>query len=420
MAHKIRPFILFVSFVAVLATARAADPGPLAGVLQKEIDNHVIGGAVVLVADKDHVLDLEAAGYSSMSEKTPMQTDALFYLASMTKTFTGVAVMMMVDEGKMKLDDPVEKYLPEFKGQMVVQGKEPPHPPKHPITVREIMSHTSALAPSYEPSIQHIYSLKEKVEKIASIPLQWEPGTVYKYDNAGINTGARLVEVLSGIPFPDFLQQRILTPLAMKDTTYWPDETLAKRLANTTERNKDKTGLVDTLHARDMTPESRQKFGRGVDVPQPMLNNFGQEMLFTYSRHYGEGAHGLLSTATDVGRFCQMLLNNGTLDGKRYLSEDAVKQMGAVQTGEATTPPDMAYGVGTFVFKKNSEGPAAGTYGHFGSHKTCMWIDPQNQLAMILMVQDASMNGDQQKDLYRAVFTPMVEKFGKKPGTEAK
>ncbi|MEP6669323.1 MAG: serine hydrolase domain-containing protein [Chthoniobacter sp.] len=412
MAHPLaRPFLL-LPFVVAMATASAADPGPLAPVLQKSIDRHIVSGAVGLVADRDHVLDLEAVGESSVNAHTPMQTDSLFYIASMTKTFTGAAVMMLVDEGKLTLDDPVEKYLPEFKGQMVVEDKQPPHPPKHPITVREIMSHTSGLTGSDDPDVKRFFTLKEAVATIASKPLQWEPGTKYKYNNSGINTGARLVEVLSGVPFTDFLQKRLFTPLELKDTTYWPDEALAKRLANTTAMTADKSGREDILDAKDLTTEARQKFSQGVKVPQPMLNNFGQQMLFNYGHHFGEGSHGICSTASDIGRFCQMLLNRGEWQGRRYLSEEAVKQMGAIQTGEAPTPPELAYGIGVFVIKKDDQGPSVGSFGHFGARKTCMWIDPKNQIVMVLMVQSSDMTKEQQKELYSTFFQTAVEKFG--------
>jgi len=414
MLRPLAPFTLIILLFGAWGAASAAESGPLAPVLQSAIDKHIVAGAVGLVADKDHVLDLEAIGESSVSAHTTMQTNSLFYIASMTKSFTGAAVMMLVDDGKLKLDDPVEKYLPEFKGQMVVEDKQPPHPPKHPITVREIMSHTSGLTGSDDPDVKRFFTLKEAVATMASKPLQWEPGTKYKYNNSGINAGARLIEVLSGVPFTDFLQQRLLTPLQLKDTTYWPDEALAKRLANTTTMTADKSGREDILDAKDLTPAAREKFSQGVKVPQPMLNNFGQQILFNYGNHFGEGSHGICSTASDIGRFCQMLLNHGEWQGRRYLSEEAVQQMGAIQTGDAQTPPELAYGIGTFVLKKDDQGPPIGSFGHFGARKTCMWIDPKNQIVMVLMVQSSDMTKEQQKELYGTFFKAAVEKFGRK------
>lgn len=413
MLRSISSVALAISLVTTFTTARAAEPGPFAPLLQKSIDQHIVSGAVCLVADKDHILDVEAVGLSSLRTQALMQTDSLFYIASMTKSFTAAAVMMLVDEGKLTLDDPVEKYLPEFKGQMVVENGQAPHPPKHPITVREIMSHTSGLISASDLPNKNLYSLQELVAEIASLPLQWEPGSKYKYNNCGIDTGARLVEVLEGVPFTDFLQQRIFTPLDLKETTYWPDEALAKRLASTTQMAPDKSGREDHVVGQDITPAARQKFGQGVDVPQPILDNFGQGMLFAYAHHFGAGAHGIFSTAGEIGRFCQMLLNSGTWHGKRLLSENAVKQMGTIQTGEAQTGPDEAYGVGVFVTKNDREGPAAGSFGHLGARKTVMWVDPKDQLVMVLMVQSFDMTGEQQKALYTPFFKAAVAKYGK-------
>ncbi len=156
----------------------------------------------MLVANQERVLDLEAAGYASLSALTPMRPDALFWIASMSKSFTGAALMMLVDEGKLKLDDPVEKYLPEFKGQMVVEDQAPPHPPQHPITIREIMDHTSGVVTPQDPAFKGKTTLREIVEVIGKSPLHREPGTKYEYNNSGINTGGRLIEVLSGMPMP--------------------------------------------------------------------------------------------------------------------------------------------------------------------------------------------------------------------------
>ena len=408
--------LLSLSFAALLAitVTRAADEAPFAPILQNLVDKHIVPGVVTLVADKDHVLDLEVAGYSRLSTKAPMKTDSMFYIASMTKSFTGAALMMLVDEGKVSLDDPVEKYLPEFKGQMVVENKQPPRPPKHPITVREIMCHTSGVAATNDPRLKHTFTLKETVAQIAALRFCNGSRGRSINTNTGINTGARLVEVLSGMVFTDFLQQRIFTPLGLSDTTYWPTEEQAQRLAYTALPTADKSGLEDTLHAKDLTPEVREKFGQGVKVPQPMLDNFGQDMLFTYSRHYGEGAHGICSTASDIGRFCQMLLNGGTWQGHRYLSEAAVKQMSTIQTGVAETTPDEAYGIGVFVTKKDNRGPSAGSFGHLGSHKTNMWVDPKNQLVMVMMVQVGDLTKEQEKELYEPFFKAAVAKYGRK------
>src|SRR6185437_11866890 len=153
---------------------------------------------------------------------------------------TGAALMMLVDEGKVSLDDPVEKYLPEFKGQQVVESDGSLHPPKHPITVREIMCHTSGLIRANDKSLKRTQSLAENVAEIARHPLLREPGTKYEYNNCGINTGGRIIEVVSGMPYADFMQKRLFDPLGMKDTTFWPNAEQASRLAHTARRNKER------------------------------------------------------------------------------------------------------------------------------------------------------------------------------------
>ncbi len=411
-SHRL-PFILLL--VLSFASARAADPGPLASVLQAVVDKHIVGGVVFLVADKDKVLDLEAAGFSNLSAKTPMRTDNLFWIASMTKSLTGTALMMLVDEGKVSLDDPVEKYLPEFKGQMVAEDKDHPHPPQHPITVREVMDHTSGLVKANDPVLKHPPTLKEWVAGIAAQPLSREPGTKFEYNNCGIDTGGRIIEVVSGIPYAEFMQQRLFTPLAMTDSSFWPNVELAKRLAYSVRTTADKSGLEDVAMNKTDLSKAVEKFGHGVTIPVEVLDNFGGGIIPQYGDHNAEPAGALYSTATDVGHFCQMLLNGGSWQGQRYLSEAGLKQMTAVQTGSVPVNPQEGYGVGWFVKIKDDEGPAVGSYGHRGARKTCMWVDPTHQLAMVLMVQNWEMTGEQQKELYNSCFKSAVEKFGRKP-----
>jgi len=396
---------------------RAAET-PLASALQSAIDKHIVAGAVALVADKDHVLDLEAAGVSNIAAKTPMQTDAVFWIASMTKSFTGTALMMLVDEGKVKLDDPVEKFLPEFKGQLVAADKDRPQPyrPKHPITVREIMNHTSGLVLASDKALKQTHSLEDDVAQYAAQPLRQEPGTKYEYNNCGINTGGRIIEVVSGISYADFMQQRLFTPLELKETTFWPNETLGKRLASTAKMTADKSGLEDVALDKNLTPAAIQKFSEGVPVPSSMLTNFGLGTLFDYAKHYAMPAGGLYSTASDVGKFCQMLLNGGQWQGRQYLSANALQEMTSNQTGDVVVGGGAeGYGVGWSVQKKDGMLPAVGAFGHRGARKTMMWVDPKNQLVMVLMVQSMDMTGPQSNELYNSFLKAAVEKFGTKP-----
>ena len=417
MTNLIHRVAVAAIFALALSIVRSAELGPLAPALQAAVDKHIVAGAVALVADKSHVLDLEAAGYSNLAAKTPMQPDALFWIASMTKSFTGTALMMLVDEGKLRLNDPVEKYLPEFKGQMVAQDKDhpQPYPPRHPITIREIMDHTSGLVLASDHILKRTYSLKDDVAQYAAQPLRHEPGAKFEYNNCGINTGARILEVVSGMPYAEFMQQRIFTPLSLKETTFWPDLQLGARLVSSAKMTADQAGLEDIDLSKNLTPEGIKKFSKGVPVPPLILVNFGLSPLFDYGNHFTEPAGGLYSTASDVGRFCQMLLNGGVWQGRRYLSADALRQMTAIQTGDVVVNPDEGYGVGWFVQKKDGMMPAAGAYGHRGARKTVMWVDPKNQLVMVLMVQSMDMTGPQQKELYNSFLKAAIEKYGAKP-----
>ena len=363
-----------LSFLALLAglllpiATRAEDrpsrgAGKIAAVLQPFVDSHSLAGAVTLVADKDRVLSLEAVGFADIAAKKPMPTDALFWIASQSKPITAAALMMLVDENKVKLDDPVEKYLPEFKNLWVVaergKGSLLLKRPKHPITVREILSHTSGMpfrSELEQPTLDRL-PLRVAVGSYAMTPLLFEPGSKYQYSNAGINTAGRIIEVVSGMPYEDFLQKRLFDPLGMKDTTFWPNEEQLGRLARSSAPNADRTGLKPITIGQLTYPLNDRK-------RQPMP------------------AGGLFSTAADVGRFCQMVLNGGVYKGKRLLSEAAVKEMTTKQTPEAVKVP---YGLGWST--------GGGNIGHGGAYATGMNIDKKRGLIMVFMVQHAGFPG---------------------------
>ena len=400
--------VLLLVTASVGVSAPAADTPPalpsnggMAAKLQPFIEKNVIAGAVVLVADKDKVLDLEAVGYADLATKKPMETTDLFWIASMTKTFTAAGLMMLVDEGKVALDDPVEKYLPEFKGMMVQEGGGKPHPAKHAITIREIMSHTAGL----QGGPTRGETLEAFVKELAQRPLEFEPHTKYKY-SPGPAVGGRIIEVVSGIPYPQYLQQRLLDPLGLKDTTFWPNAQQASHLA-LTHKYDPTSKTFGPLH--NSPP-------RAEDMPPVIASQFGGSMAAAYRNHFGNPAGGLFSTATDVARFCQMLLNGGTYQGRRYLSEAAVKQMSSQQTGGLAVSGEEGYGLGCFVeIKAKAGGPSLGSFGHHGARKTQMWIDPENQLVMVLMVQCWELTHEQQTALYAAYRQQAIARYGK-PG----
>ena len=383
--------------------------GGMGAKLQPFIDNQVIAGAVVLVANMDKVLDLEAVGYANLPAKKPMKTSDLFYIASMTKCFTATALMMLVDEGKVRIDDPVEKYLPEFKGQLVAEegGKKVPHLPQHPITIKEVMSHTAALTGEPRPKR---FTLEGDVKEIAKLPLQWEPGTKFKYSQ-GPEVGGRIVEVVSGIPYGQFIQQRLLDPLGMKDTTFWPDAGQAAHLALTHKLNPATKTLEPVQHNAELIAA-----GNCGTVPPVILSQFTAGMVPAYAQHFANPAGSLFSTASDLAKFCQLLLNGGTYQGKSYLSPAAFKQMTTLQTGDIEVGNGaQGYGLGFFVQRRTMMdwGSSVGSFGHHGSHKTQLWIDPRYQVAMVLLVQCAELTHEQERDLFAAYHKQATARYGK-------
>lgn len=353
------------ALIGLLLLALLQDPpASPAAALKPYIESHSVAGAVTLVATKDRILSLEAAGWSDVKAETPMKTDSVFWIASQTKSITATVVMMLVDEGKIALDDPVEKYLPEFKGQMVITEQDAAHMilhhPVHPVTVRNVLSHTSGLrfsSPMETPTLDAL-TLRDAVRSYAMMPLQWEPDSKYQYSNAGINTAARILEVVSGQKYEDFLQKRLLDPLGMKDTTFWPSEEQAARIAKAYKPNAAKDGLDETTIGQ---------------LTYPLTDRRRQPMP----------AGGLFSTAFDVARFCQMILNGGELDGKRYVSEAAVKEMTRKQTAETLKE---GYGLGWST--------GGGGYGHGGALATNMNIDPGRGLITVFLVQHSGFPGD--------------------------
>lgn len=343
----------------------AETPDSSAAVLQSFVDRHELAGAVALVADHGKVLSVEAVGFADIEGGRAMKTDAVFWIASQSKGITAAAVMMLVDEGKISLNDPVEKHLPEFRGQMVVAEKDDDHvllrKPSHPITIREVLSHVSGLpfrSAIEQPTLDAL-PLAAAVRSYAMTPLQNEPGTHYQYSNAGINTAARIIEVVSGKKYEDFMDERLFEPLGMKDTTFWPNEEQIARLAKSYRPNDKKDGLVEFPFGQLITP----------------LND--------RARRFPMPAGGLFSTAQDTALFCQMLLNGGELNGKRYLSEAAFKALTTRQTPELIK---NSYGLGLAV------GPD--WFGHGGAHATNMEIRPGKGLVLIWMVQHGGFPGE--------------------------
>ena len=372
-------WLLPLSYAIGLAlNAGAAEP-KISDCLQPFVDRGVLAGAVALVASPDQVLSVDAVGYSDVGSKVPLKADAMFWIASMNKPITSTALMMLVDEGKVKLDDPASKYLPEFRGQLRVAERDGDlvvlKKPTRPVTVRNLLSHTSGLVgrSPLEGRLDSL-SLREGVITYGLSPLQFDPGSQWQYCNPGLNTAGRIIEVVSGIPYEKYLQERLLDPLGMKDTTFWPTDGQLARLAKSYKPGPGKVGLQE------------------VEIEQLTYP-------LTDRKRHPYPAGGLFSTADDVGTFCRMILNGGQLDGKRYLSEASVREMTSTQTGNLNNGGrgEGGYGLGWTTSNK-SEGPDGpvipGPCGHGGAYATNMSIDPKKKLITVFMVQHAGFPGD--------------------------
>lgn len=364
--HLVCLMVLVMSFGVLpdlAAQVQANSKGCAAAVLQPFVENHSLAGAVAVVANKINILSLEALGYADLAAHKPMKADTLFWIASESKPITATAVMMLVDEGKIHLDDPVERYLPEFKDQWLTVERDKDHVllkrPGHPVTVRHLLSHTSGLpfkTPMEEPTLDRLM-LQDAARNYAMTPLEFEPGSNFQYANAGFNTAGRLVEVVTGMPYEEFMQKRLFSSLGMKDTTFWPTREQLKRLAKSYKPNEDKTQLEEIGVTQLQYPlDDRQR------RPMPA---------------------GSFSSPQDLVRFCQMIFNGGIFEGHRYVSEAAVAEMTRKQTPAAIT---RSYGLGWDV--------SDGSFGHGGAYSNDMSINPKTGLITVFLVQHAGFLGD--------------------------
>ena len=362
-------------FVALIGLAAQAPAKDIADALQPFVENHTIAGAVTLVADRDKILSLETAGYADLAAKKPMRPDSLFWIASMTKPVTATAVLMLRDEGKLSVDDPVAKYLPELANLKTAGGK----PAK--LTLRHLLTHTSGMGEATPQESRAARTLADLIPRYAERPLQFEPGTKWQYCQSGINSLGRIVEVVSGQSFPEFLQRRLFDPLAMKDTTFYPTREQMARLAKSYQAADGKLAETTIFILDGHDPAARDRY--------PAANG------------------GLFSTARDYGRFCRMLLNQGTLGGRRYLKPESVKLMSTIQTGDLKTgfTEGNGWGLGCCVVRKPQGATAVlspGTFGHGGAYGTQAWIDPARQAIYVLMVQRSNFPNADASDVRRA------------------
>ncbi len=348
--------VLLLAAPGFLAAAddAGANQGVLAKAIQPFVDDKTIAGAVMLVGTKDKILDVETVGYADIAKGIPMAPHDFFWIASMSKAMTTAAMMMLVDEGKVNLDDPVAKYLPEFKDFQVSDIADPEHKkhaPLHPMTVRNIMSHSSGLPFGGGPEDDPVdrFTMDRWTEIYSEGTLYWEPGSSFLYSNEGINLAGEIIARVSGMPYEKFMQTRLFDPLGMTDTTFFPTTEQVSRLAKCYQPTKPK-GLRE-VEIRQMT--------------YPLDKN---------DVRYPVPAGGLFSDAYDVAKFLQMFLNKGMVGDKRILSEKAIA------TATSKQAPKKNYGFGWEVSKD-------GSYGHGGADQTYMSVDPKLGLVRVIMIQ---------------------------------
>jgi len=341
------------------------------------VEDGTVAGMVTLVARGPEVLHLEVIGERDREADDPLRTDDLFWIASMTKPITATALLILQDEGKLSVDDPVAKFIPEFGAMRLASGESP----RQPVLIRHLLTHTAGITQIDRGPPPETRTLQTQSLEIAGKPLKWEPGSKWEY-GWGLQAVGRIIEVASGEPFDLFMQHRILNPLGMTRTTFHLTPELRERLAVAYQQNESKTGLVPAVHryvAAD--PTVRQ-------TPMP--------------------SGGLFSCARDVHRFYAAILNGGELDGVRIVSTAAVRQMTTPQTGDLKTgfTPGCCWGLGWCIVREPQGVTAAlspGSFGHGGAYGTQVWVDPVRGSVTVLMVQRTDLGNSDGSAIRRAL-----------------
>lgn len=391
-------------FVAVvgLAPLSAADPDPVAATLAPFVEDGQIAGAVTLVARQDQVLSLQAVGFQDLETRTPMATDSLFWIASMTKPVTALAVLMLHDDRRLDILDPVEKYLPEFKGQLVVREKKDDTvvlgKPVRPATLKDLLTHTAGVTgnANVESGALDVLSLRESTLVYALTPLQFEPGSRWAYSNPGINVLGRVIEVVTGEDYAKALDRLVFRPLGMRNTTFWPDKKRLEKLAVSYQAGPD--GRLVPAEIRYLTPPYSDK------KRSPLA------------------AGGLFSTAEDLHKLYGVLVNAGEMNRRRLLSKQTLARMFENHTGDlkAGFVDGMGMGLGFQVVLRPTGVTAklrAGTVGHGGAHGTQGWFDPASGAIQILLIQRAGLPNADASPMRQAFHEAAVRLLDQTPPT---
>jgi CubicO group peptidase (beta-lactamase class C family) len=374
-----------------LSAARLAR---LTDALRSDIERKLLPGAVALIARRGRIAYLEALGLRDPVTASPMREDTIFRIYSMTKPIVSVAVMMLVEDGQVKLSDPVAKFLPQFSGPKVAverDGAMELVPAVRDITIQDLLRHTGGLTYEFRGTavVQKMYmnakifrrnqSNADQAATLASLPLMHQPGTHWEYSRSTDVLG-RVIEVVSGLTLGAFLAERIFTPLGMADTAFHVPADKQERLAE-------------------------------AFATDPQTGDAAQLIEVREKPSFESGGGGLVSTVRDYARFCQMMLAGGTLDGVRLIGRKTVELMTSDHLGPVTGAPDLllpgyGFGLGFAVRRETGLAPIPGSVGEFywgGLAGTTFWIDPKEQMFAIAMIQ-----GPGQREHLRTMFRSLV------------
>ncbi len=350
------------------------------------VDQQAVAGVVSLVAHGNDIVEFDAAGMADIEAGRPMRKDTIFQIMSMTKPVTAIGIMMLAEQGKLALRDPVEHYLPEFRDLRVATTVGPDaarlSTPNHKITIRDLLTHTSGMQDYPGPPDIRDYAqtmsvpLDEVVRQLARQPLLFQPGTQWSYSSPGIEILGRIIEVCSGEKYVDYITEHILRPLGMKDSFFFPPPEKISRIAMVYAHKDGKLERApDTILGGDPA-----RYRKGAVFPAP--------------------GWGLYSTAEDLLHLYTMMLNDGVYQDHRYLSPFSMHLMTEPQTTGIQSVGWMRgseYGLGWEVVTDplgELAGHTKGTYGHGGAFGTQGWIDPGNKLISILLIQNSNGGAD--------------------------
>ena len=360
-------FLTYATSFALIAQEKSVRPGvnaPIQQSMESFVARGEVAGVVTMVLANNDTLHLGSVGFSDIANQTPLNIDSIHWIASMSKPVTATCVMMLVDEGKLTLEDPITKFLPEMAELRVAGGQ------AATISIIQLLNHTSGMSELPDGQQYNSSNLAIAADKYAKLPVLFEPGSKWLYSQTSINTAARIVEVVSGASFDSFVDERLCKPLGMRDTTFYLDEEQQTRLAKSYAKSPEgllKDAPIRLLAGKMPTDRDRMPAGNG----------------------------GLFSTIQDYARFCQMLLDDGKWQGKQILSKESVLRMRTPTTGELKTgfTPGNAWGVGCCVVR-NPQGVSqmlsSGSFGHGGAYGTQAWIDPVRKRTYLMMVQRAN------------------------------